>query len=141
MEDEMRYPTLAAGLLIATASGASAQTPTLTIYTYDSFVSDWGPGPAVAEAFEAQCECRVNFVGTGDGAELLARIQLEGARSEADIVLGLDTNLTARAAETGAVRPARHRARPRPAGGLGRCTVPALRLGLFRLCLRHRTPA
>jgi thiamine transport system substrate-binding protein len=105
MEDEMRYPTLAAGLLIATASGASAQMPTLTIYTYDSFVSDWGPGPVVAEAFEAQCECRVNFVGTGDGAELLARIQLEGARSEADIVLGLDTNLTARAAETGLFAP------------------------------------
>jgi thiamine transport system substrate-binding protein len=31
----------------------------------------------------------------------LSRIRLEGARSEADVVLGLDTNLTAAAAETG----------------------------------------
>jgi thiamine transport system substrate-binding protein len=31
----------------------------------------------------------------------LSRIRLEGARTEADVVLGLDTNLTAAAAETG----------------------------------------
>ena len=100
----MRYPTLAAGLLIAsgiTTTGAAADTPTLTIYTYDSFTTDWGPGPAVADAFEAQCDCTVEFIGTGDGAELLARLQLEGERSPADIILGLDTNLTARAMETG----------------------------------------
>ena len=90
-------PLIVAGLF----APAAADADTLTIYTYDSFVSSWGPGPAVKEAFEAVCDCTVAFVGAGDGAELLARIQLEGARSEADIVLGLDTNLTARAAATG----------------------------------------
>jgi len=109
----MRYQMLAAGMLAAfplgvTAGGASAQTgdlPVLTVYTYDSFVSDWGPGPLVQEAFEAVCDCRLNMVGAGDGAALLARLQLEGARTEADIVLGLDTNLTARALETGLFAP------------------------------------
>lgn len=101
----MRYPTLAAGLLAASALAASADTPVLTVYTYDSFVSSWGPGPAVREAFEAVCECELNFVGVGDGAALLARLQLEGARSPADIVLGLDTNLTARAAASGLFVP------------------------------------
>ncbi|MFD1913201.1 thiamine ABC transporter substrate binding subunit [Halodurantibacterium flavum] len=100
----MRYPTLAAGLILATAP-ALAQTPELTIYTYDSFVSEWGPGPQVKSAFEAVCDCTVTFVGAGDGAALLARLQLEGARSPADIVLGLDTNLTAIAAETGLIAP------------------------------------
>ena len=90
------------GLAVA---ATAAQAETLTIYTYDSFVSDWGPGPAVAEAFEAQCGCSVEFVGAGDGAELLARIRLEGARSPADIVLGLDTNLTHLAGETGLFAP------------------------------------
>jgi thiamine transport system substrate-binding protein len=108
----MRLPTLAAGLLAATAATASyaqdaspAERPELTVYTYDSFVSDWGPGPAVTEAFEAVCDCRLNLVGVGDGAALLARLQLEGARAAADIVLGLDTNLTARAEATGLFAP------------------------------------
>jgi thiamine transport system substrate-binding protein len=105
----MRYPTLAAGLLAATALTAplsvQAETPELTVYTYDSFVSRWGPGPAVTEAFEAVCDCRLNLVGVGDGAALLARLQLEGERAAADIVLGLDTNLTARAEATGLLAP------------------------------------
>ena len=69
-------------------------------FTYDSFVSEWGPGPAVEAAFEETCSCDLQFVGTGDGAALLARLQLEGTRTDADIVLGLDTNLTARAKAT-----------------------------------------
>ena len=101
----MRYPTLAAGLLAATALttplAAQDTTPELIVYTYDSFVSDWGPGPAITEAFQEICDCRLNLVGVGDGAALLARLQLEGARAAADVVLGLDTNLTARAAATG----------------------------------------
>ena len=104
----MRYPTLAAGLLAATAmtaTAAQADQPELIVYTYDSFVSDWGPGPAVTEAFEAVCDCRLNMVGVGDGAALLARLQLEGERAAADVVLGLDTNLTARAAATGLFAP------------------------------------
>ena len=32
-------------------------TPTLVVYTYDSFTSDWGPGPQVKTAFEARCNC------------------------------------------------------------------------------------
>lgn len=99
----MKYLTLAAGLLMA--GGAMADTPVLTVYTYDSFVSEWGPGPAVEKAFEATCGCDLQFVGTGDGAALLARLKLEGARTKADVVLGLDTNLTADAAATGLFAP------------------------------------
>ena len=99
----MKYLAFAAGVL--SASAAWADKPELTVYTYDSFVSDWGPGPAVKTAFEEVCDCTLNFVGAGDGAALLARIRLEGARSEADVVLGLDTNLTAAAAETGLFAP------------------------------------
>ena len=46
----MKYSVFAAALL--GASAAYADTPELTVYTYDSFVSDWGPGPAVEKAFE-----------------------------------------------------------------------------------------
>ena len=93
---------LAAGLTLALAIPAHAQDlPKLTVYTYDSFVSDWGPGPSIEKAFEATCECDLDLVGAGDGAALLTRLQLEGTRTEADIALGLDTNLIARANATG----------------------------------------
>jgi thiamine transport system substrate-binding protein len=99
----MKYPIIAAGLLAATS--AVAQTPVLTVYTYDSFVAEWGPGPAIEAAFEETCGCDLQLVAAGDGAELLARVRLEGERSDADIVLGLDTNLTATAMETGLFAP------------------------------------
>lgn len=99
----MKYLAFAAGALLSTA--ALAETPVLTVYTYDSFVSDWGPGPQVEAAFEAVCGCDLELVGAGDGAALLARVKLEGKRSKADVVLGLDTNLTGAAAETGLFAP------------------------------------
>ena len=96
----MKHTIIAAGLSVF-AGAAFAQTPVLTVYTYDSFVSDWGPGPAIEAAFEAECACDLQFVGSGDGAALLSRLRLEGESTEADVVLGLDTNLTAAARETG----------------------------------------
>ena len=99
MEDAVRLAIIIAGS--ACAGAAQADTPTLTVYTYDSFVSDWGPGPQITEAFEAECDCRLDLRGVGDGAALLAQLRLEGDRTDADIVLGLDTNLMARARETG----------------------------------------
>ncbi len=99
---KLTTPIIAAGL--STLAGAAvAQTPVLTVYTYDSFASEWGPGPQVEVAFEAICGCDLQFTATGDGAALLSRLRLEGARTEADIVLGLDTNLTAAAVEAGIV--------------------------------------
>lgn len=98
------YLPAVAGLALC-ATGATAETPVLQVMTYDSFVTEWGPGPAVEAAFEAECACDLQFVGAGDGASLLARLQLEGPRTEADIVLGLDTNLTAAARETGLFAP------------------------------------
>jgi thiamine transport system substrate-binding protein len=91
---------VAAGPMAAAPMAVAQDLPELTIYTYESFVSDWGPGPAIAANFEETCDCRVRFVGAGDGAALLGRLRLEGERSPADIVLGLDTNLIAEAKAT-----------------------------------------
>ncbi len=87
------------------ANMAAADTPVLTVLTYDSFVAEWGPGPAVEKAFEADCGCDLKFVPAGDGAALLSRVQMEGAASEADVVLGIDTSLTAAAKATGLFAP------------------------------------
>lgn len=100
----MKHLLFAAGFLSATAAQAADQ-PELIVYTYDSFIAEWGPGPQVEAAFEAVCDCDLNLVGVEDGAALLSRIRLEGANSDADIVLGLDTNLIAAATETGLFAP------------------------------------
>ena len=100
----MKALTLAAGLTCV-AFAATAETPVLTILTYDSFTSEWGPGPAVEATFEATCNCDLQFVTGGDGAAMLARLQLEGAATDIDVVLGLDTALTGAAAASGLFAP------------------------------------
>nr|WP_205247207.1 thiamine ABC transporter substrate binding subunit [Enterobacter sp. Ap-1006] len=74
--------------------------PVLTVYTYDSFAADWGPGPAVKKAFEADCNCELKFVALEDGVSLLNRVRMEGKNSKADVVLGLDNNLVEAATQT-----------------------------------------
>ena len=91
--------------LMAFGTAQAADKPVLTIYTYDSFTSEWGPGPAIEKAFEAQCDCDLNFVALDSSIGILGRVQLEGASSKADIVLGLDTNLTDIARKTGLFQP------------------------------------
>lgn len=78
---------------------------TLTVYTYDSFVAEWGPGPAIKKSFEAQCDCTLNWVGIQDGVAILNRLKLEGSSTKADVVLGLDTNLLTEAKATGLLAP------------------------------------
>ncbi|WP_348666568.1 thiamine ABC transporter substrate binding subunit [Arsenophonus symbiont of Ornithomya chloropus] len=65
----------------------------LTIYTYNSFITEWGPGPKIKSAFEKQCNCTVKFVGLNNGITLLNRLKIENKNTKADIVLGLDNNL------------------------------------------------
>ena len=89
--------------LLATAAVAlpAAAKDALTVYTYDSFAGDYGPGKNIKTAFEKTCDCDVNFVALGDGVAVLNRLKLEGKDTRADVVLGLDTNLTAEAKATG----------------------------------------
>ncbi|WP_312808256.1 thiamine ABC transporter substrate binding subunit [Agrobacterium cavarae] len=92
---------LVAASFLLPSLGVAQDKKVLTVYTYESFVSEWGPGPKVKAAFEKTCDCTVNFVGVADGVALLNRLKLEGASSKADVVVGLDTNLIAEAKDTG----------------------------------------
>lgn len=77
---------------------------TLTVYTYDSFVSEWGPGPQLETLFEAQCDCDLNFVGSADGVAMLNRLRLEGNKTQADVILGLDNLILEQARIEGVVQ-------------------------------------
>ncbi|TNF21754.1 MAG: thiamine ABC transporter substrate-binding protein [Rhodobacteraceae bacterium] len=93
--------TLVAGFLTASASLAAAETPVLTVYAGDYFNSEWGPGPGIEKGFEARCGCDLVFK-TGD---LLPRLLLEGKRTEADVVIGLTSDLTRKARDSGLFAP------------------------------------
>ena len=100
------YQSIGVALLIAVFTLSSlAAKPTLTVYTYDSFSSEWGPGPQVKQAFEKNCVCILKLVGLEDGVSLLSRLRLEGKNTKADLVLGIDTSLTAEARATGLFQP------------------------------------
>ena len=46
--------TLSVAAALAMGTAALAETPVLTVMTYDSFVSDWGPGPGDHDLIYAQ---------------------------------------------------------------------------------------
>ncbi len=95
----------ALGVLLVLAlfsAGTHANDRKLVVYTYESFTSEWGPGPAIKKAFEEKCgDCEIDFVALDSSTGILNRVQLEGKSTKADIVLGLDTNLMALAIDTG----------------------------------------
>ena len=96
---------LSASLALATEGLAQAEKPVLTVYTYSSFAGEYGPGATIKERFEESCGCTLEWVQAEDAGTLLARLKLEGSTTRADVVLGLDTNLTAEAEASGLFQP------------------------------------
>ncbi len=91
--------------LLLTFSVFATEKPTLTIYTYDAFAASWGPAPKIKQAFEKEHHCNVKFVGLSSSIGALRKIQLEGKRTKADILLGLDTSIAQVAKKTGLFVP------------------------------------
>ncbi|MDR2759169.1 MAG: thiamine ABC transporter substrate-binding protein [Spirochaetaceae bacterium] len=82
-------------------SAGEAAAGEVVIWTYDSFNSEWGPGPEISKRFEAETGITVKWVVHGDAGEVLSRLLLEGKNAGADIVLGLDQNMADRALGSG----------------------------------------
>ncbi|WP_373817979.1 thiamine ABC transporter substrate binding subunit [Glaesserella sp.] len=89
----------------AIAITAVAQQPTLTVYTYDSFASDWGPAPQLEPLFEKQCGCDLKFMPFEDGITMFNRIRLEGVKTKADVMLGIDNFVLPEAEKSGLFIP------------------------------------
>lgn len=65
----------------------------LTVYTYDSFTGEWGPGPKIQKDFEAKTGIKVNFVSGGDAVETYQKMVFEGENSPADVMLGISESM------------------------------------------------
>ena len=89
-----------AGTSDAAAQGARSAVPgEVTVYAYDSFVSEWGPAPQIAELFESATGIKVNFIDCGKGVQTLSRAIMEKNDVRADVILGIDNNTAQKALE------------------------------------------
>ena len=95
MEIKMKI-LLSVFFALVTVSVACAK-PTLTVYAPDYFTSEWGPGPKIKQEFEKICDCDLLYI-SGD---LMPRLMIEGKRTKADVVIGLNTDVTFKARKLG----------------------------------------
>lgn len=62
---------------------------TITVYSYDSFASDWGPAKEIAEGFYKKTGIRAQIISCGSEGELVSRLLLEGDKTKADFAVGI----------------------------------------------------
>jgi thiamine transport system substrate-binding protein len=91
--------SLAISLPLSTLSFAAEDPVEVSVYTYDSLVAKGGLGPEIFPLFEKNCGCKLKVSASGDGGQLLTRLQLDAERgkSSADLVLGIDQVIWERA--------------------------------------------
>ena len=87
----LHLPRILLGMILFGSSPLLGQ-PDLTLYTYDSFNSEWGPGPVVFKRFEEKCQCILKVVAPGDSGSMLNRAILEKNNPRADLVLGINNS-------------------------------------------------
>lgn len=92
----------AAGNLAAKGSSeAGSASKEITVYAYDSFTAEWGPGPEIVKRFTEKTGYTVNLVSCGDAGQVLSRAVLEKKNPRADVFIGLDNNLLDAARKAG----------------------------------------
>ena len=94
-------------IALSTLPAVSLSGADLTIYAYDSFVSEWGPAGKVIPKFEQKYGLEVELISAGDAGQVLNRAILEKKRPRADIVMGIDNNLLAKALDADILEPYR----------------------------------
>jgi len=90
-------------LLAGFVSCKKEKSADLVIWTYDSFISEWGPGPEVTKIFEDKNKVKITWVSHGDAGEIVSRLIQEGTGSNADVILGFDQNLAPRVLDSGLI--------------------------------------
>ncbi|MDD4081961.1 MAG: thiamine ABC transporter substrate-binding protein [Sphaerochaetaceae bacterium] len=62
----------------------------LTVYVYDSFVGEWGPGNKISKDFTSKTGISVDMISCGTAIQLLQRIESEGDKTPCDVVIGIE---------------------------------------------------
>ncbi|QLB20401.1 thiamine ABC transporter substrate binding subunit [Vespertiliibacter pulmonis] len=97
----MKLKTILALSSLGLCLNSFASQPTLTVYTYNSFANSWGAAKKLEPLFEQQCQCDLKFIPFENGVTMFNRIRLEGKKSKADVMLGIDNFLISEAERSG----------------------------------------
>ena len=97
-----KYKTLFFLTALSAINTGFAKPIPLNIYAEEFFAAEWGPGQEVKNLFEqAHSQCQVNYVPFDSRTTMLNRIRLEGAKTKADVVVGLDNHQLEAAQKSG----------------------------------------
>lgn len=88
-------------------SACSHQNQKLIVYCYDSFASEWGPAPKIIPIFKEKYKTDIEFRSLGDAGQVLAQCIAEKNNPQADVIIGIDNNLLARAFQAEILHPYR----------------------------------
>lgn len=91
------FATTLALFASGTKENSPIQSNEITVYAYDAFCGDWGPGQKVVEAFEAKTGISVNLISAGDAIEMLTKAELEKSNPKADVIIGISDDMAQKA--------------------------------------------
>lgn len=93
-------------LLISFFSGChTEQKNKVVVYAYDSFCSEWGPGPQIEKVFEELTGYDLEILSVGDAAQVLAKAAFEKDAPRADVLVGIDNQLYKKALDLAILSP------------------------------------
>ncbi|NBY18926.1 thiamine ABC transporter substrate-binding protein [bacterium] len=72
----------------------------LNVYTYDAMMGQSGFGEVLKKVFEQKTGAKLKLVSFGSEGEALNQLVIEGEKTKADILLGIDSSLSSRARAT-----------------------------------------
>ena len=68
-------------------------TEILTVYAYDSFCGEWGPGEKLAREFEEQTGIKVRLVSLDSAVDVYSKFVFEGQACPADVLIGISDTM------------------------------------------------
>ena len=87
-------------LLLGSHTFLQAKTSPLTVYVYDSFVGDSTLGEVIQKLALEKLGVKTEFVSFSSAGEALNQILIEGDKTKADLLIGIDESLLSRAWES-----------------------------------------
>lgn len=80
-------------MVCVTSCTKRSATPELTVYSYDSFAGNWGPGQDLVQEFTEKTGIKVNLIGCGAASEVYGKFVFEKEKTKADIIIGLSDSI------------------------------------------------
>lgn len=78
----------------------SEKSEALTVYTYDAMIGKNSLGEKIKKEFEKNTGEKLNLISFGSVGEALNQIVIEGKKTKADVLLGIDNSFASRARST-----------------------------------------